>query len=545
MKIKVLCLFFLLICLKSVVSAQTMPVGMLGGLEDVYRKDQLLGLDSLKSSFMIRPLYIHDGNPYSLRKLLFSSDKLKAKIYLLPIALQMQQTNLPSSMNDGAMIASRGFQSLVSAGFFASIGPLSVQVRPEYVYAENKDYRTLLETNNAPDFTSSYREFRRSIDLPERFGEGSYKKFNLGQSSVRLNAAGFSIGLSNENLWWGPGMRNSLVMSNNAPGFLHYTFNTVKPLQTYIGSFETQLIHGTLKSSGVEIPASLGLEPKPDIDRNISGIALTYQPKWAPGLYVGFDRTSSDYKTDTTLARPPAGRYNANLDIGTHRDNYTSYYIRWVMPESRAEIYVQYGVKKYTFELPGKNAEDPAIPGSDFLRAYVAGFSKLVALNWGQDQFIRVGLEITEMGNKNPRSLWPAPTWYNNFQITQGYTNKGQLLGAVVGPGGNMQSIDVAWVKGFKRIGLQIDRMVHNNDMFYTMNPYTADMRRHWVDILMGARIDWDYKNFVFNSQFTYQRSLNYQWTFERPTPQYTEFWDWDKQDVGNLDVKLGIMYRF
>ena len=51
-------------------------------------------------------------------------------------------------------------------------------------------------------------------------------------------------------MWWGPGTRNSLIMSNNAPGFLHFTLNTKKPIETFIGSFEGQIISGKLEGSG-------------------------------------------------------------------------------------------------------------------------------------------------------------------------------------------------------------------------------------------------------------------------------------------------------
>ena len=38
------------------------------------------------------------------------------------------------------MITNRGYQNLISAGIFLEWGPLSVQFKPENIYAENKDY---------------------------------------------------------------------------------------------------------------------------------------------------------------------------------------------------------------------------------------------------------------------------------------------------------------------------------------------------------------------------------------------------------------------
>ena len=88
------------------------------------------------------------------------------------------------------------------------------------------------------------------IDMPERFGERSHNRVLIGQSSIRINWKKLSIGLSNENIWWGPSIRNSIMMSNHAQGFNHITSNTVKPINTVIGDFEFQVITGKLENSG-------------------------------------------------------------------------------------------------------------------------------------------------------------------------------------------------------------------------------------------------------------------------------------------------------
>lgn len=42
--------------------------------------------------------------------------------------------------------------------------------------------------------------------------------------------------------------------------------------------------------------------------------------------------------------------------------------------------------------------------------------------------------------------------WYTHSQVLDGYTNRGQVLGAGIGPGSNLQSLDINWVKGLKRL---------------------------------------------------------------------------------------------
>ena len=72
--------------------------------------------------------------------------------------------------------------------------------------------------------------------------------------NIKLNYKGLSFGISNENLWWGPSIRNSIMMSNHARGFKHISLNSTRPLKSFIGWFEFQLVSGRLESSGYTPP---------------------------------------------------------------------------------------------------------------------------------------------------------------------------------------------------------------------------------------------------------------------------------------------------
>lgn len=566
MKCKIILFSLMLLGIKTTLNAQTLPVGIFESVEDAYRRQQLLGNDQSNSSYMIRPLNVSDRNnvlfsPDSLshslqsfRKQIYVNEKLKTVIYALPVVWQQQiNSHHPYGMNDGAMIPSRGYQTQFSAGIYAKIGPLSIQFRPEVIYAQNKDFRDITETTNATDFVRQYINQYNRIDLPSKFGEGRYSKFNLGQSSIRLTFDPVSVGLSNENLWWGPGMRNSLLMSNNAAGFKHVTLNTTRPVNTPVGSFETQIIGGRLDPSGIALPAGSGYRAKPSDWRYISGIVFTYQPKWVPNLFLGFDRTFIVYSKDmgsglknylpflSAIEKKSyeVGGGAATTDDQAKRDQYISFFARWVMPEAKAEVYMQYGRNDHAYDTRDLLVE------LDHSRAYIAGFRKLVPLKRRSDEYIQVGLEFTQMAATETKNVRVAPAWYAHHQVTAGYTQQGQILGAGIGPGSNMQTLDVSWVRGLKKIGLQIERYVHDNDLFYASVPYTADLRRNWVDLGLTGKLDWDFGPLLVSSQLAYIRSYNYQYTFERPPQDYDNFFDWDKQDVGNLHVKVGLMYKF
>ena len=140
--------FILFLLSSSVGFTQSLPAGM-PVIEDSFRREQLLGTKDSLISFTIRPIYSGDQlnsgiDTLSAENRLFKfNSRLKlpgdqAYFQLLPINLQHQYNSiLPYDWNDGSMIPAVGNQTQLSFGAFFKYGPLSVQLRPEYVYAAN------------------------------------------------------------------------------------------------------------------------------------------------------------------------------------------------------------------------------------------------------------------------------------------------------------------------------------------------------------------------------------------------------------------------
>ena len=182
-------------------------------------------------------------------------------------------------------------------------------MKPEILYSQNKGYPgfpTLTEEEEAiwPNkrrWPTRYRWWNRA-DIPEQYGEESLNKIYWGQSFAQVSFGKFALKASTENLWWGPGKYNSLLMTNNAKGFPHLSLNTTSPVKTPLGSFEMQMIVGKLENSGFVPPDTSMVvnetqlyDPKIEDERLLNGIALAYQPKWVKGLYVGFISTIQQY----------------------------------------------------------------------------------------------------------------------------------------------------------------------------------------------------------------------------------------------------------
>ena len=538
------------------VFSQTLPVG-LPVLEDTYRREQLLGKSDSLISFTIRPLFT--GNEYpagtmewrdsmALKRPFFKFKNRfnwagdQGSIELLPFNYQYQaNSELPYNWNDGAMIPSRGNQSQMSLGVFAKYGPLSIQLKPEYIHADNLVFEGFPAEQYDVVWAKYFDSYYNVSEITERFGEDVYSKLFWGQSSIRLTFDPVSIGLSNENLWWGPGNRSSLLMSNNAPGFKHITVNTARPVQTKFGSFEAQLIAGRLENSGI-LPREVNRAyegrtlyiPKRTDWRYLSGFVMTYNPKWVPGLFIGASRASQMYHQDAGTSPAdfiPLLKPFENKTAAEKRDRYSTLFFRWALKESNAEVYAEYGYQgKKTFV---HLREEPEIGA-----AYLFGLRKIIPWHKRSGQYLQLSFELTQL--QQP-SVPQYGGWYTSSTIRQGYTHNGQVLGAGIGPGSNLQSLSISWYKGLKRIGLQGERYDHNNDFYYQMYNNPIDVRKHYIDMSASAFLDWDYRNLVFSAKGSMIRSLNYQYVLYNRPPDYF-ITGWDRI---NYQLNVGLMYRF
>lgn len=500
--------------------AQSLPVET-ATLEDYYRRSQLLGDLDPTVSFTIRPLFpfsidtasvLHADSLLRTGMKLYTSKTGKSNVQILPLSWQQQYRSHPAySWNDGSMIPAKGYQTRLSAGVFAGYGFLSIQLKPEFVFAENKSFE---------EFPSHYG----SADLPVRFGRDAYSQLSWGQSSIRLNFDPVSFGLSNENIWWEPGVRNSLLMSNSAAGFKHLTLNTNRPLRTPIGSIEAQIIAGRLEGSGYT-------DFLPDDWRYLSGLALSFQPRWVPGLFLGLTRSFQIYSRDMD------GRFGDYLPFfqafqkfktdedNKRRDQLTSIFARWLFTGARAEVYFEYGLNDHSY-----NTRD-FLMAPEHSRAYLLGMKKLIPYKQREDEFIQFGAEITHMQQSIDRIVREAGEWYTHSQVLHGYTHRGEVLGAGIGPGGNLQSLNIGWVKGVKQLGVQLERFEHNGDLANVYN-YSP-----WIDFSFAAVADWTYNKLLLNAKLQGIQSINYQWKDGidgRP-----------KRNVFNINAQLGIMYSF
>ena len=494
-------------------------------MTDYLRTSQLLGNFKSDVSFTLKPFDI-GKNGIEINKEIFDTEKYaptllsflkgNGKIKILPIDYNIEfNSHHPYNRNNGSMGPNRGYQHILSAGIYAEIGPLSIQLKPEYLYSQNKDFEGFGEGPNghySAIWAKRYGLWNR-IDMPERFGEKSISKTLIGQSSIRLNFKGLSLGLSNENIWWGPSIRNGIMMSNHARGFKHITFNTTKPLKTKIGNFEWQVISGRLESSGylpagsdrqyagtdIYVPKENQLGRYGDW-RYLQGYSITYSPKWVSGLSLGFIRWVQMY---SALVE---GRYfwmegsptwfPAFSNLFRKNDKYENYeaqtnqaaglFLRWLWKDSKAEIYVD-----YNHNDSKQNIRDLLLD-SDHSRAVTVGLQKVFEIS--NDNFL-FSWEWTQMEQTASRLLRNAGSWYEHSWTYDGYTNEGEVLGAGIGPGSNSHYFALNRIRDKERNTSFDDEFIQLARSVYIVNDERSRIKR---------RI-----NEIFESEFVEEKSYS------------------------------------
>ena len=538
-------------------------------LTDYLRTSQLLGNFKSEVSFTLKPHNI-GKNGLEINKEIFDTEKYaptvlsffkgNGKIKILPVDYNIEfNSHHPYNRNNGSMVPNRGYQHILSAGIYAEIGPLSIQLKPEYLYSENKDFEGFGEGPNGhyPVIWAKRYKLWNRTNIPERFGEKSINKTLIGQSSIRLNFKGLSLGISNENIWWGPSIRNSIMMSNHARGFKHITFNTTKPLKTKIGNFEWQVISGRLESSGYLPPNSSFQYGGTNIYvpkrnqmgvtgdwRYLQGYTITYSPKWVPGLSLGFVRWVQAYSAlfkgkYTWMKGSPTWfpafsnlfrKNDKNVDYEGQTDQAAGVFLRWLWKDSKAEIYVD-----YNHNDSKQNIRDLLLD-SDHSRAVTVGLQKVFKIS--NDNYL-FSWEWTQMEQTASRLLRNAGSWYEHAWVLDGYTNEGEVLGASIGPGSNSHYFALSRIRDKEKLGIALEIIDQDNDFYHNAFASAGDPRRYWKDFNLHLNFSKKYKNLWLSSNLMYSRSLNYQWDLEDySTPYYSP-----GNDVNNFHMTLKLAY--
>lgn len=528
-------------------------------LMDYQRNIQIIDTTkNMQNSFLVRSSQLYQSTQSSLypnrRKKLFQNFHVGYD--------HVNNSLLPQNWNDGNMYPARGWQERYNFGLQLKLGILDINLQPEWLKVQNIPQQYYPGNPEDGNFMPKYfGSVANVIDNFRQFGSSKIDTFSMGQSRVGLKLGPMSIGYSNQNNWWGPGKRNSIVLTNNAAGFKHLYLSSNKPIQSSIGSFEFSAITGLLDTNWYEDPDiplmrsiwSGGIVTKNLDQRKIDAITINWRPKWIPNLFLGYAYSRQYYKHQIN---PYALNYSffskdfTKVELG-------SLMFRFLLPNDNAEFYGELGIPNKA-PWPWKFFEKNPKTGFVFGVTKIAKFSN-------KNSYLSLNVEMTQLQLYNPKDLfYPGNafvgglpnSWYTNDIVKQGYTNQGQILGASIGPGSNSQTINLSYHYKYNHIGIMVERISQNNDFFSV-----AYFSGKWGQFLPGIGQAWGYynkywvdinskiyvqvmpvKNIFIAASLMQTDAMNYRWLkFPDPGKKYDE--GSSQTDKYNLQFQLSLKY--
>jgi len=477
----------------------------LGGVaEDLWRLSQLRG--AADAGFLLRA-------PSTMMTPLDHSeppDILGRWALLLPTVDFTRNTALPFSMNDGAVWAGKGSTVSVTAGVRWEWRCVQVVIMPQRIYEANRSLPFYDNLHSGlplllPPYRSEYSTLwniaPNSIDTPFRFGDAALVFNDPGESSVSLRLGNVTVGASTEHEWWGPGIQNALLLSNNAPGVPRLLVRSAKPVHTAFGNLEFSTFLGRLDESHFfRTPAANSVpgafERVGTRSRLLSAAALVWQPRWEPHLAVGVARAvyaPRIYRGPVLLrwfdvfanTGQPNDRPATDTTARLGPDQLLSLFGRWVFPADGFEVYFEW----LRASMPVSLRDFLTDPSHG--RGYTMGLQWLSSAN-ARGGAVRLHGEVTNLEQDPSFRYRPIGSIYTSRVVPQGYTQKGQPLGAAIGPGASSQSLAADYVGRNWALGAFAERIRWNEDA-HSLIPYPSF--KGWcendVSLLGGIRGRW------------------------------------------------------
>jgi hypothetical protein len=427
----------------------------------------------------------------------------------------------PYGVNDGPVWVGRGLTTALDASFVAAYGPLSLRAAPVVFHAQNAAFELL---PNGHSGRLAYADGRNPtfIDLPQRFGDGGYSRLDPGESTLRLDIVGVTVGVSTASQHWGPARDHPIILGNNAGGYLHGFVGTATPLDLWVAKLHGRMVWGRLEQSAFTNITGIWSR------RFMSGAVVLISPRALDGLELGMGRfyhipwpmggLGSEHfaRPLEAFLKERRGPQTGGADaFSTVENQLASVFARWVFPRSGFEVYGEFGRNDHNWDLRDFILE----PDHD--SAYMLGFQKA----WNSRPRMTVlhgellNARITHLSRV--RSQVPI---YRHTGTRQGHTQRGQVLGSAAAYGGDgaVLGIDLyhpggRWSFDWRRT-LRHERGVRSGAL---------DVDPHAVDVIHSIGVE----SLIFRGRFDIAAGLRAAENLNRN----------HSSDVFNLNATIGV----
>lgn len=352
-------------------------------------------------------------------------------------------TASPYGFNDESLWQGKGYNTSLSAGIMGQAFGFRFIFKPRLNFMQNLPFEYIKPNYSDDIYEGKAKVFGDYslpfIDAPQRFGSSAFATFSLNDTYICYQFYNFILGFGNTNIILGPAYLNPIIHSNNAETYPKVDFGLNKtPIKLFsksLGYLESHYWVGKLKESKY-------FDNNSSNDNNIiSAFNISYSPEIFPGLTLGYSRTMLSSATSInpyTLFKVlvPFMQTQAGYDESDQR---AAIYFDYLIPSGGIDLYLEWAKNDYNVGLAN------IIRYPFHTQAISTGFKK--AVNFSNNLFGELIFEISYLGSSMDYVFfydWGGigNSFYTHHYIKQGYTNKGQLLGAALGSGGNSQYLE-------------------------------------------------------------------------------------------------------
>lgn len=450
-------------------------------------------------------------------------------------------STVPYGWNDGALWQGKGFNTSLTTGIRAEGYGFEITFKPLLCFSQNLDYDYQQGVNG-----SKYSYWAGGIDLVQRYGDESLFTFDWGDSEIRYSWHNLTFGFGTQNAWLGASYINPMLGSNNAPGFPKFDWGLRKteviiPLpknkSLNIGSIEGRIWTGLLTESDY-------FDTNPDNNkRMVNGLSASYSPSFIPGFTIGLNRVFvtnwSKHNLKYILRLFTLSRANGFF-TGEDEDQKFAFFAEWNLPKAGFTVYGEFGRDDFSYD-------EESYPFHTAI--YTIGAKQFIPLPFNLKSELNVEFNFFEM-SQDYQFVFPYMGYYVHGSINQGYTNKGQIIGAGTGSFGNSLFIQykVYYPKGYTL--LRFHRHSPNNNAIHAKTVHWAadpnydnllhsEYYLHWFENFETYYTIGMETCFFFTKDFLATLGFNYSKIYHRnynPTP---------KVHSDNFNAEFRVKYEF
>lgn len=318
----------------------------------------------------------------------------------------------PNLENTSNRWIGKGVSSFTSANITYNSEHIFASIEPYYFISQNDDYD---EPQRLPMF-NHLNDNRPHIETP-------YTSVGIRETQLYLKHNGFGGGFSNANMWWGPGLHSSLMMTNNTTGFKHLMLGTITEQRYKNWGFNGRYILSKFDN-------------KSESEPYYSGFIFNVTYYSIPTITVGFARAflSGGKNTDYDISLLEAAilpfafvkieKPNNQDDLLNPVDQTYAGYINLRFPNSGTVLFLEWGRNEGTESLKD------FILTPDHSDAFTIGVRKYGLFN---NINLFAALEYTNIAHSSFWKMKETHDWYDAVQFDY-YTYDGKHWAAHSGP---------------------------------------------------------------------------------------------------------------